>query len=114
MKKRSVAAGAAAALIGLVGAPTVPNYAGNLFLTITSDAFYIPRQSTMIRFRPTVMNGGSGEWWLYGEDARYFYAMSDYDHFSYLYLPRDKIAAGINPLDKATWGEGTGVDRVGR
>ncbi len=27
----------------------------------------------MMDFKPTVMNLGSGDWWIYGEDDLYFY-----------------------------------------
>ena len=52
------------------------------------------------------MNQGSGEWWLYGEDENYFYAMenstSDKD---YVLLSKEKglKIEGFDKFDVKTW-----------
>ncbi|WP_299674480.1 hypothetical protein [uncultured Roseobacter sp.] len=101
--RRLLGGALAAALIGAT-ALGLPNALGNLFLTATSAAFYIPAQSSLWRFRATVMNEGSGDWWLYGEDAAHYYAVSDDDHFAYVYLPKHQAPVAMDPRDTATWG----------
>jgi hypothetical protein len=43
----------------------------------TQDIYFIPESSSLFSFRPTVMNSGSGDWWIYGEDNRYYYYFED-------------------------------------
>ena len=42
----------------------------NSWLLLTEYAYFIPAESSMWRFEATVMNPGSGEWWLYGQDGK--------------------------------------------
>ena len=53
------------------------------------------------------MNSGSGEWWLYAEDARHFYARGDRDGLIYIAFPRSKLSqrASFQPRDWTTWCE---------
>jgi hypothetical protein len=76
----------------------------NLFGLVTSEAFYIPKESSLTTFRVTLTNPGSGDWWLYGEDKENYYAISDKDHFSYLVVPKAEAPDALDPLDKTTWG----------
>lgn len=39
----------------------------------TQDVYFIPRGSSLFTFRMTEANPGSGDWWIYGEDNRYYY-----------------------------------------
>jgi hypothetical protein len=39
----------------------------------TQDIYFIPETSSIFTFRPTVMNPGSGDWWIYGEDNHAYY-----------------------------------------
>lgn len=51
----------------------------NLWLLGVGNGYFIPEGSSIFTFQPTVLNDGSGEWWLYGEDAEYFYALDPKD-----------------------------------
>lgn len=46
---------------------------GNIWNVITSRGYVIPKGSSIFTFKPTLMNAGSGEWWVYGEDKKYYY-----------------------------------------
>lgn len=90
-------------VVGLVaGVLASGQVVSNAFSMLTSKSFYIPNESSVMTFRVTLPNPGSGEWWLYGEDDTNYYALSDDDHYTYLVLPKD-AAAKIDPLDKSTW-----------
>jgi hypothetical protein len=39
----------------------------------TQDVYAIPNGSSLFTFRPTEMNSGSGDWWIYGQDERNYY-----------------------------------------
>jgi hypothetical protein len=76
----------------------------NVWSVITGRGFFIPAESSMFTFRVTKENGGSGEWWLYGEDGRAFYALHEKEPV-YLVFPRGaaKGCAGFQVLDYHTW-----------
>ncbi|MBI2271383.1 MAG: hypothetical protein HYU69_13650 [Bacteroidetes bacterium] len=49
------------------------NIFSNSWGLITGQGFIIPAESSIVNFKVTMMNNGSGEWWLYGEDNNYYY-----------------------------------------
>lgn len=77
---------------------------GNLWCLITGRGFFIPAESSLFTFKVTQENPGSGEWWLYGEDRRYFYALHEKESV-YLIFPRAAIqrCPGFRPLNYDTW-----------
>lgn len=47
----------------------------NLWGLLCGNGYYvIPNQSSIFTFNSTQMNKGSGDYWLYGEDQKYFYS----------------------------------------
>lgn len=103
-KHRSVTAigvAVAVAIFAFCGFTQAPS---NLWSLLTGRGFFIPTQSSIFSFRTTVDNPGSGEWWLYGEDSRYFYALHDHDP-RYLAFPKAKQreTRGFQPADYKTW-----------
>jgi hypothetical protein len=43
----------------------------------SQDVYHIPRGSSLFTFRPTEWNDGSGDWWIFGEDNRFYYYFED-------------------------------------
>ncbi|NEQ24138.1 MAG: hypothetical protein F6K28_34450 [Microcoleus sp. SIO2G3] len=80
---------AVAVVLALITTPTL----GNLW-SLVSDrhVFFIPQESSIFTFYVTEMNDGSGEWWVSGEDFRYFYARIDEDGILYAAFPRSKVS----------------------
>jgi hypothetical protein len=76
----------------------------NVWHVTTGAGFKIPGESSLLTFRVTHMNQGSGEWWLYGEDGRHFYGVPD-EGAAYLIFPRAKVpaCAGFEPRNYRTW-----------
>ena len=49
---------------------------GNLYSMLIEKEYRIPDESSVFSFEATKMNEGSGDYWLYGEDDNYFYAIT--------------------------------------
>ena len=84
----------------------------NFWLVLTGRDFKIPKESSLLTFRVTKMNSGSGEWWLYGEDNDYFYANSRAAGVKYHSFPRSKVdkCPGFDHLDFTTWCDSITLD----
>lgn len=67
--------------------------------------YIIPEESSLWRFRPTVMNRGSGDWWLYGEDADYYYHFEGSKEVAYHAFRRSDVSQCPNfePHNYETW-----------
>jgi hypothetical protein len=45
----------------------------NVWCLNTDKNYFIPKESSIFTFKSTQMNNGSGDWWLYGEDNKFYY-----------------------------------------
>ncbi|NRF70393.1 hypothetical protein HLB44_25640 [Aquincola sp. S2] len=78
-----------AALIAiLLGVGQFTPALSNAWRLLTSRGFVLPAESSIWRFRVTQMNEGSGGWWLYGEDDRYYYRFIGRDEAPYEKITR--------------------------
>ncbi|HAS52743.1 MAG TPA: hypothetical protein DCS42_00780 [Nitrospiraceae bacterium] len=115
MRNRKIASGAAGAvllavLLILLMTPIV----SNVWLLAIDPLFVIPRQSSIFSFEPTVLNPGSGDWWLYGEDGEHYYHFTGERPCPVVSYPQ-KLASecpGFEPLNYATWCLGRGRDAL--
>ena len=78
---------------------------GNSWDLLTGRGFYIPSESSIFNFKVTKYNDGSGEWWLYGEDNRYYYALNIDDPFipPYYIIVKNNDIVGFDNLNYKTW-----------
>lgn len=78
----------------------------NLWCLVTGRRFFIPDKSSIFSFHVIEMNQGSGEWWLYAKDSRYFYAYGR-DGLLYIAFPKSQIAQcpSFQLRDRSTWCE---------
>ena len=99
-----VASGAAVLLAGLMILGYTTPTLDNLWSLVTGAGFFIPAESSVFTFRVTQENDGSGEWWLYGEDGKHFFALHSEEPV-YLVFPRGDLALcpAFVPLDQRTW-----------
>ena len=76
----------------------------NLWLVTTGRGFVIPDESSVFTFRVNEMNSGSGEWWLYAEDDRHFYANGGAGVL-YVAFPKSELqkCPAFDPRDWTTW-----------
>jgi hypothetical protein len=95
----------AAFAIALLACLAFTQALANLFSLFTREGFFIPSQSSIFTFHTTVENSGSGEWWIYGEDHHYFYALPARDGTRYLAFPKANQSnnVGFQPNDYNTW-----------
>jgi hypothetical protein len=76
-----------------------------LWMPITGRGYDIPKESSVFTFSPLCMNAGSGEWWVYGEDNKNYYVITDNMSPPYLVYPKIKASAchGFNKTRVKTW-----------
>jgi hypothetical protein len=101
---------AAIAVIGLVACLALLygplNYVvGNLLGLATDNVYLIPAESSVWSFQVSQMNSGSGDWWIYGEDAKNFYHYVGEPETDYILFPKARVpqCAGFQPQDVSTW-----------
>ena len=77
----------------------------NLWFLATDPVYVMPAESSVFRFKPTVMNPGSGDWWLYGEDGLYYFAFTGEGRPPYRSITRARAAAceGFIATDVEAW-----------
>ena len=63
-------------LVGLLSINIFTELFSNLWFQLTTRGYFIPMESNIFTFKPTIWNDGSGEWWLYGEDNKYYYGLN--------------------------------------
>jgi hypothetical protein len=69
---------------------------GNVWGLLSGRGYFIPNESSVFTFQVTKMNEGSGEWWLYGEDAHFYYAVPDQGKLKYMKISRKESVACKN------------------
>ena len=77
----------------------------NRLYLLTEGGYFIPEESSVFRFEPTKWNEGSGEWWLYGEDDKYYYGLNVEPDYSprYFILEKGKEPEKFDRFNYQTW-----------
>ena len=81
------------------------NLFGNLWCKLTGRGYFIPKESNMFIFEVTKWNDGSGEWWLYGEDKKYYYGLyidGNYE-MKYYKMKKGNEDKNFDKFDYNTW-----------
>jgi len=81
-------------------------FLSNQWLLLTGRGYSIPSESTVFSFNPRIMNKGSGEWWIYGEDdSKYYYAGDGIIPSPYVMIEKSDAAkcSGFDPINFKTW-----------
>lgn len=81
---------------------------GNLWCLLTGRGYIIPKESSLFTFKPLVMNEGSGEWWLYGEDNKNYYHFTGENVKPYQKISKNEAnqCPGFVVTDYKTWNLG--------
>jgi hypothetical protein len=74
----------------------------NLWYLLTENGYFVPQESNIFCFNATKMNPGSGGWWIYGEDGKYWYALYQ---SGYLKLRKGNGPENFDKFNYRTWGE---------
>ena len=91
-------------MVGLIWTFRVP--LTNVLGIIDDRGYIIPKESSIFSFRILVMNEGSGEWWIYGEDNNNYYFQGNHEYKTgYIVFPKSKVkfCKDFNQVDYATW-----------
>ena len=80
------------------------NFFINVWGLMIDEHYFIPQESNIFQFTATAMNQGSGDWWIYGEDDKYYYALNlENENPKYLKLKKGLERANFNAKDYHTW-----------
>jgi len=79
---------------------TSTNTFTNLWYLLTENGYFIPQESNIFHFKVTKMNSGSGGWWIYGEDNKYYYASYQ---SGYLKLQKGDESENFDKFNYYTW-----------
>ncbi|QLB23642.1 hypothetical protein A6B44_00810 [Pasteurella skyensis] len=75
----------------------------NIWELLIEKSYFIPDESSIFTFKATKMNDGSGDWWLYGEDEVYYYALNiENETPKYFKVKKNKLES-FDPLRYSTW-----------
>jgi len=83
-----------------------PNFYSNLWSVLISKAFIIPNQSTIFTFKVIKMNNGNGDYWLYGEDKKYYYTTlerGNLEPYALISKTQASRTKGFNKTNYKTW-----------
>lgn len=75
----------------------------NIWMIITDQTNYIPKESNILLFHPTKIDEGSGGYWRYGEDLNKFYYFSEKEEKVYYSHPKENSCPSFNPINISTW-----------
>lgn len=77
----------------------------NLWRMLTDSDYRVPEQASLWSFKPTVMNPGSGGWWLYGEDGHHYFHYGGDGAHPYRIITRQAARAckGFDARQVQTW-----------
>ena len=109
MKFRSVLIIAGRILLGLLfvaaGMVFFTPAGTNLWFLTTEEGYFVPADSSLFVFRPTQLNPGEGDWWIYGEDGRAFYYNTGRGRGRYRLITRSEASGidGFDPQDVSSW-----------
>jgi len=94
--------------LGLFSTGIFTELLSNIWFELTGRGYFIPKESNMFIFKPTKWNDGSGEWWLYGEDGKYYYGLNIDGDTKYIpkYYKTLRVDTNenFNKYDYNTWG----------
>lgn len=80
-------------------------FGANIWNVSTGNGFIIPTESSLFTFKATTMNEGSGEWWIYGEDEKFYYHFIGDKKRAYMKVSKEKSmkCKGFHANDFKTW-----------
>ncbi|XFC38513.1 hypothetical protein ACEF39_001511 [Stenotrophomonas indicatrix] len=90
-------------IVGTMAICLATPLASNATMLLMDRSNFIPAQSSILSFEPYVINDGSSNYWLYGQDQTYYYHFTYQADAPYLYIPRKNACAGFDRADVRTW-----------
>ncbi|MDT9581148.1 hypothetical protein [Stenotrophomonas indicatrix] len=110
--RRTLGIFATVLIVGTTAICLTTPLASNAAMLLMDRSNFIPAQSSIFSFEPYVINEGSSNYWLYGQDRNYYYHFTYRADAPYLYITRKNACAGFDRADVRTWcGAGRGSPR---
>ncbi|QEI04411.1 hypothetical protein FXN63_00085 [Pigmentiphaga aceris] len=79
------------------------NLLSNSWMLLTDRGNFIPAESSIFSFEPYVINPGSSNYWIYGEDGKHYYYFS-YDRTTpYAFIAKSNSCPNFDRLNFKTW-----------
>lgn len=75
----------------------------NIWLITLDPSNFIPAESNIFFFHPTQIDDGSGGYWRYAEDLKYFYYFSEVQDHTYYLHEKKNHCPDFNQTDIKTW-----------
>lgn len=75
----------------------------NLWMLITDNSNYIPKESNIFQFTPIQIDEGSGGYWRYGKDSLNYYYFSETEDNIYYQIAIKNNCVNFNPTNFQTW-----------
>lgn len=75
----------------------------NLWFKLIEPEYVIPEESSIFDFKPNVMNPGSGDWWVYGEDSKNYYYFTGSEDNPYILIEKSIDCPNFDPLNYKSW-----------
>lgn len=75
----------------------------NSLLLLMDQNNFIPAESSIWTFEPTLINQGAASYWLYGEDRQHYFYFSYAEDQPYQLIARDNRCPGFDRHDVRTW-----------
>ncbi|KTC17609.1 MULTISPECIES: hypothetical protein [Pseudomonas] len=76
---------------------------GNLLMLLMDRDNFIPAESSLLSFEPYQVSQGSSNYWLYGEDDRYYYHFTHEPTHPYRYIAKDNHCPAFDRDDVRSW-----------
>jgi hypothetical protein len=76
----------------------------NQIALLHRNGYFIPKESTIYKFKETKSNTGSGEYWLYGEDDTFYFFLGKCGSKPYSFIKKtDTKYSDFDKHDYTTW-----------
>lgn len=75
----------------------------NSLLLMMDRHNFIPAESSIWTFDPTLINQGSSSYWLYGEDRQFYFYFSYAEDQPYRLIAKNNPCPGFDRHDVGTW-----------
>ncbi|MDX9683479.1 hypothetical protein BS643_07710 [Pseudomonas protegens] len=90
-------------MVAVLGLGVLTPVLSNSLLLLMDRTNFIPAESSIWTFEPTLINQGSSSYWLYGEDQQYYFYFSYAQDQPYRLIAKTNRCPGFDKHEVQTW-----------
>ena len=75
----------------------------NIWMIVTDQTNYVPKESNIFFFHPTKIDEGSGGYWRYGEDLNNFFFFLEKEENVYFSHSKNSNCKDFKKIEISTW-----------